>query len=268
LKSFLVDEFAAPNIMNPYKNIVSRLLATPCLACLAVPARHRGFCAACEEELPWQPPGCERCGVALTGVWPDDLSTTRFRPPAPLCSRCLHQAPVFDQCRCTFAYEPPVSDMIRRFKDNAGFAEYRALSNCFTEHFLSFHDDHRVPLPDLLVPVPLHASRLRARGFNQALLLARRLSRQTGIPVLADSCLRQAGTPQRGLNAEDRQHNMRGVFRPLTAPALTPGRHLAIIDDVVTTTATTQAMASVMRNYAATRIDVWALARSNHQTES
>lgn len=254
--------------MKPWKNLVSRMLATPCLGCLAVPAGQRGFCAACEEELPWQPPGCHRCGVALSAQWAGDASTDLSRPAAPLCSRCSQRPPEFDQCHCTFAYEPPVSDMIRRFKDNAGFAEYRALANCFTEHFLSFHDDHRMPLPDLLLPVPLHSSRLRARGFNQALLLARRLSRRTGIPVLADSCQRQAGTSQRGLNAHDRQLNTQDVFRALTAPALTPGRRLAIIDDVVTTTATTQAMASVMRNAAATRIDVWALARSNHQTES
>lgn len=158
--------------------------------------------------------------------------------------------------------------MIRRFKDNAGFAEFRALCNCFIEHFLQFHDDTGQPLPELLLPVPLHASRLRARGFNQALLLAKRLSRRTGIPVLADSCWRQAGTPQRGLNAEDRLLNMQNVFRPLPRAALTSGRRLAIIDDVVTTTATTQAMASAMRSDAVTSIDVWALARSNHQPES
>lgn len=158
--------------------------------------------------------------------------------------------------------------MIRRFKDNAGFAECRALANCFTEHFIRFHEDNAVPLPDLLVPVPLHTSRLQARGFNQSLLLANRLSRRTGIAVLANSCRREAGTSQRGLSAAERLHNMQDVFRPMSRPALTAGRRLAIIDDVVTTTATTQAMALIMRNNAATRIDVWALARSNHQPES
>lgn len=175
---------------------------------------------------------------------------------------------MFDQCHCTFAYEPPISDMIRRFKDHAGFAECRALSNCFIAHFIGFHEDSALPWPDLLLPVPLHPSRLSSRGFNQALLLAQRLSRRTGIPVLADSCQRRAGTAQRGLNAEDRLHNMQDVFHPLTDAALTPRRRLAIIDDVVTTTATTQAMARVLRNDATARIDVWGLARSNHQPET
>lgn len=260
--------------MNPWKNLISRILATPCLTCLDVPAGRRGFCSACEEDLPWQPPGCYRCGVALTQQWAVDLqigaavTALPSGPVGPLCSRCCHQAPVFDRCHCTFAYEPPVSDMIRRLKDHTGFAECRALGNCFAEHFVRFHDDTSLPLPDLLLPVPLHPSRLRSRGFNQALLLARHLSRRTGIPVLVNSCQRQAGTAQRGLNAEERLRNMQDVFRPLAGTALTAGRRLAIIDDVVTTTATTQAMAAAVHNDAATRIDVWALARSNHQPES
>lgn len=158
--------------------------------------------------------------------------------------------------------------MIRRIKDRAGFAEFRALSNCFIEHFLQHHLDTATPWPDLLLPVPLHPSRLSMRGFNQALLLARRLSRRTGIPMLPDSCIRQPGTAQRGLNAEERLHNMQNIFTVQAGMAITAHRHLAIIDDVVTTTATTQAMAAVVQNGAAARIDVWALARSNHQPES
>jgi ComF family protein len=159
--------------------------------------------------------------------------------------------------------------MIRHFKDRAGFPEFRGLSNCFNEHFMHHYDDTASPLPELLLPVPLHPSRLRTRGYNQALLLARRLSRRSGIPVLENSCQRRrSGSSQRGLNAAERLYNMQGIFSPHACTALTPGRRLAIVDDVVTTTATTQAMAAVMHECAAGRIDVWALARSNHQPES
>lgn len=158
--------------------------------------------------------------------------------------------------------------MIRRVKDRAGFVELRALSGCFIEHFLQHHLDTATPWPDLLLPVPLHPARLGMRGFNQALLLARRVSRHTGIPVLQHSCARRPGTSQRGLNAAQRLHNMQGIFTPLPGLALTAGRHLAIIDDVVTTTATTQAMAAVLHDGGAASIDVWALARSNHQPDS
>ena len=255
-----------------WKNLTNRVLATPCLLCLTAPARQRGFCQDCEDELPWQPPGCHTCGVALT-----DTVTTQPSPAwssgdsdatVHLCFRCRQTQPAFSRCLCTFAYEAPVSSMIRRFKDRGGFPEFRALSNCFIAHFLQHYRDSETVWPDILLPVPLHPSRLRARGFNQALLLARRLSRHTGIPVLAHSCQRRSGTAQRGLDAQARLHNMQGVFSIRTGTALTPGMRLAIIDDVVTTSATTQAMAAVMHSTAAARIDVWALARSNHQPES
>ncbi|MEX0739379.1 MAG: hypothetical protein WD071_08555 [Pseudohongiella sp.] len=159
--------------------------------------------------------------------------------------------------------------MIRQFKDRAGFPEFRGLSNCFNEHFMQHYDDSASPWPELLLPVPQHPSRLRLRGFNQALLLARRLSQRSGIPVLDNSCQRrQGGSAQRGLNAEERMDNMQGTFRPSASATMMPGRRLAIIDDVVTTTATTQAMATALSDCAAARIDVWALARSNHQPES
>jgi len=260
------------------KNLASRLMATPCLVCLAVPALRRGFCAACEEELPWQPPGCLLCGVALAAPWSETspailIASQSGRAEQPhgagkVCSRCSYQPPTFTQCHCTFAYEAPISGMIRHFKDRAGFPEFRGLSNCFNEHFMQHYDDTESPLPDLLLPVPLHSSRLRARGYNQALLLARRLSRRTGIPVLANSCQRRhSGNSQRGLNAAERLYNMQGMFGPQACAALTPGQRLAIVDDVVTTTATTQAMAAVMHERGAVRIDVWALARSNHQPD-
>lgn len=253
----------------------SRMLATACLVCLALPAQRRGFCTACEEELPWQPPGCYRCAVALPGQWANGPATEPagaagpLYVTGPLCSRCNLQAPAFNRCHCTFAYESPVSVMIRQFKDRAGFPEFRALSSCFIEHFLHYHEDTATPLPDLLLPVPMHSSRIQARGFNQALLLAKRLSRRTGIPVLDNSCHRQhRSSSQRGLNAGQRLHNMQGIFSMPQRLALTPGKRLAIIDDVVTTTATAQAMATVMQDCDAASIDVWALARSNHQPES
>ncbi len=257
--------------MKRWRNVTSAMLATPCLVCLALPAWRRGFCPPCEEELPWQPPGCHFCGVALTGartVNPALATADTGGTARSLCPRCSYQSPNFTRCHCTFAYEPPISTMIRRIKDHAGFVEFRALSNCFIEHFVRHHLDTATPWPDLLLPVPLHPSRLRIRGFNQALLLARRLSRRTGIPVLQNSCARQPGTSQRGLNATQRLLNMKSTFRPGTGVELAVGRRLAIIDDVVTTTATTQAMAAVLRDSGATRIDVWALARSNQQPES
>lgn len=241
------------------QNLLSSLLATPCLICGEAPARSTGMCTPCTHDLPWQAPGCQYCGVDLRNS--TGLRTT--------CSRCFHKPPAFDRCRAVFAYEAPVANLIRRLKDEAGFAEFRALSDCLNQHFVNFYEDMAEPLPELLLPVPLHSSRLRQRGFNQAQLLAQRLSRRTGIAMLGNNCQRHRGLhAQRGLNAEQRFANMHLVFSANARTALTRGRRIAIIDDVVTTTATAQAMSAVMREQAAKQIDVWALARSNHQPES
>lgn len=241
------------------RNLLSFLLATPCLICGEASACSSGMCMPCSHALPWQAPGCQYCGVDLG-------SSTGLRTTCP---RCLDKPPAFDRCRAVFAYEAPVANLIRRLKDEAGFAELRALSDCLNQHFVNFYEDMAEPLPELLLPVPLHSSRLRQRGFNQAQLLAQRLSRRTGIPMLGNSCQRHSGLhAQRGLNAEQRFANMHLMFSAHARTALTRGRRIAIIDDVVTTTATAQAMSAVMREQATKQIDVWALARSNHQAGS
>src|SRR5690606_11682872 len=97
------------------------------------------------------------------------------------------------------------------------------------------------PLPDCLLPVPLHAKRLRERGFNQSLLLAQSLSLQFKIPLAADLVIRQRETAvQSGMNARARRRNVRNAFA-LTGNALPP--RIAIVDDVVTTGSTTDEIA-------------------------
>lgn len=119
-------------------------------------------------------------------------------------------------------------------------------------------------LPDLLAPVPLHNRRLRQRGFNQSVWIARTIGRRSGIAVCRQLCERHASAHhQRGLRAQARQRNVQGMFSAGRDAHLTAGRHIAIIDDVVTTTATANAMSQILRQLGATRIDVWALARVN-----
>lgn len=153
--------------------------------------------------------------------------------------------------------------MIKHFKDQGAFAPARCLGKMLTASFSQYYLELGQQ-PDWLAPVPLHAQRLRQRGFNQSLWMARAIQRQCGIPVLLRCCSRHASThQQRGLRAQQRQLNMQGMFSAGRDAHLTAGRHIAIIDDVVTTTATVNAMSQVLRQHGAARIDVWALARVN-----
>jgi ComF family protein len=116
------------------------------------------------------------------------------------------------------------------------------------------------PRPQVLLPVPLHASRLRTRGYNQALEIARVVGRELFLPIDHASCIRSAATPpQAGLDERARHRNIRGAF---LVPGLLPWRHVAILDDVVTTGSTVAELSRVLRKAGVRRIQVWAVART------
>lgn len=234
--------------------LVNQCLAQPCLVCGDLSLDLAGLCETCEYSLPWQPPGCQRCGVS-----PEE------RPPSQwTCDICAADEPDFRHCHCLFRYAPPLNTLIARLKDRAGFAEARTLGSLLAREFERHYHDTGQPLPALLAPVPLHSGRLRLRGYNQSHLLADAISDRTGIKVLRNSCRRQRQThSQRGLDATTRRANMARMFTATARSRLTSNRQIAIIDDVVTTTSTIRAMARVLQNAGAGSIDVWALARVN-----
>lgn len=116
------------------------------------------------------------------------------------------------------------------------------------------------PLPDLIIPVPLHPNRLAERGFNQSELLAGHAARTLALPILRQAVERLKDQPaQSRLNAKQREKNLQGAFR---ANANLSGKCVALVDDVVTTGATARAVASQLRRAGATDIALWAVART------
>jgi ComF family protein len=131
------------------------------------------------------------------------------------------------------------------------------LATLLLEHLLR---SNREQLPQLLIPVPLHRKRLQERGFNQAVELARPLSRQLDIPLDFSSCRRVRDTrSQSELHVRERQRNVRGAFK---LSGKIEADHVALLDDVVTTGSTVTALAKVLRRTGVGRVDVWALART------
>ncbi len=209
-----------------------------------------GPCPQCLALLPpMGRPRCPRCGLSFASSAGEDH----------LCSVCLSQERHFSLARAVTPYKGLITEAIARFKYRGATGLGRPLGA-----LLARYDDPEFPLHPfhLILPVPLHPQRLRRRGFNQSLLLARRVGRAHGIPVNFASLLRIRPTlPQVELSGPRREKNIRGAFA-VPDPGAVRGRRLLLIDDVFTTGATVSECARVLLGAGADRVDVLTLART------
>jgi ComF family protein len=213
------------------------------------------FCSQCLSAVtPVEPPFCPRCGVMFKSREGADH----------LCGRCLERAPAFRMARTAFAYDRSRVDVIHCFKYKGKTRLARPLGILLGSTFRRYWGHEPV---DLILPVPLHRRRLRRRGFNQSELLLReweRASHAAGVPPIATGVLvRTAATAaQAGLSRREREVNIRGAF-VVERPERVSGRHVVLVDDVITTGATVGECARALLAGGAARVDVLALARVN-----
>lgn len=239
------------SLANELQHCIELFLPPACLLCggrLPAGADPAAFCAECCTELfPPEPGRCPRCATP-----------SPFRGTIPrLCPDCLDNPPPFDRVAAVGPYTGTLQRAIRRFKHHGQFPLELPLGRLLTE--AAARGGGGV-CPDLLVPVPLHIGRLRRRGYNQALQLARQLGRQFDIPVDPFLLRRQRATAsQQGLDADARSRNLVGAFtvsRPVT------GEHILLIDDVMTTGTTIRECAAALKAAGAAVVDVAVLARA------
>ncbi|MEB0048042.1 MULTISPECIES: ComF family protein [unclassified Pseudomonas] len=219
-----------------------------CLLCSEPCDFATPICTACETELPWLRNHCQCCALPL----PNSGLT---------CGQCLRQPPAFERVIAPWTYSFPIDTLITRFKHSAKWPFGNLLGELLVQ-FLHHRFDEDLERPDALIPVPLATKRLRQRGFNQAAMLARWLSEGLSIPCDENLLLRiQDTSAQQELNAQARQRNLRNAFA-LKSDVPVAGRHLALIDDVLTTGATAQTVARLLMDAGAARVDVYCLART------
>ena len=175
-------------------------------------------------------------------------------PHATLCRACAHRPPPVDRTICALAYAPPVDYLVGRLKFEGDLRVVPALAGVLDRAV-----GERASI-DWLAPVPISPARLRERGFNQALEIARVLARRRGVRLSrAIRRRRGADTPQASLpDTAARRANVADAFEALTGI----DGHVAIVDDVVTTGATAHAMARCLKRAGARTVDVWAVART------
>jgi ComF family protein len=165
-----------------------------------------------------------------------------------------------DQVLSALAYEFPVDRLIALAKFGARTDSAHALGELLGVYLLERKVEGLLDLPDLILPVPLHRRRLARRGFNQALEIARPVAAGLELALRTDLCIRDRNTlEQTRLTGRARYRNTRNAFR---ATCGLSGKHVAIVDDVITTGSTVEAMARELKCAGATRIQAWSVARA------
>jgi len=221
--------------------------APKCILCGAKGSETLDLCPGCRGDLLINQHPCPHCAAPL----PPHLDS----PPAP-CGECQQATVKLDQSLTPYLFSYPLSQLISRFKFHGQLFCGRLLSHLLGDYI----GERQNPWPELIIPVPLHTGRLRERGFNQALELARPLARRFNIPLDRHSIHRIRATPQQAqLSRNKRIRNMRGAFeivRPIHA------RHVVLVDDVITTGSTVRELARILREAGIERVDCWAVART------
>jgi len=215
--------------------------AQDCALCRAT-SGYTLLCAACDGELPRLGAACARCALPL-------LRESAF------CGRCLHKRrPAVDDAIAAFEYRFPVDRLVQRFKFAGDLAFGRELGARLAARAAG------ADRPDRLVVPPLSAPRLRERGFNQALEIAKVVARALDLRCDAGCIVRLRDTdPQHELDRRTRLANLRGAF---ACGRRLDGEHVALVDDVVTTGATAETLSRLLKQAGARRVSVWAVART------
>jgi ComF family protein len=200
---------------------------------------RRPVCEACYADLPW-----------LTAVRCPQCA----RPTAEgrVCGACLSEPPRFDRVSAAFAYAWPLAPLIHHYKYAGNLALATLLAQALGARLAGD--------ADLIIPMPLAPQRLRSRGFNQALEMARVVSRMTGVPLAPAACRRVRDTaPQTALPWQERARNIRHAF---ACDADLSGLRVAVIDDVLTSGATLNELARNLRRAGAIEVHGWMVART------
>jgi ComF family protein len=230
-----------------FDSLINILIPRACLLCRTLTHEAHHLCVPCSKELPILSYSCQKCAQFLHASERRQLT----------CGQCLTNPPPFDIVFALFPYQPPLPKLVAGLK----FEEQFSIAGFFSTMLSQTARQcwyANTPLPDLILPMPLHNKRLQERGYNQAAEIAKPAARRLNIP-LDEGVLRSKYTlPQSTLPAASRRQNTANAF---TARRSYDGVHIAVVDDVMTTGHTVAAISRLLKRCGARRVDIWCCAR-------
>ncbi len=234
-----------PAMIHP---LIDFALPPRCPVCGVTVEADNRFCLSCWQRLDFlAKPWCAACGLPQAFDGPDDR----------LCLKCLTDPPVHDGVRAVVRYDDRSSLIAMRLK----YGTRLGLARLIAEHLQKFVQEFSENT--VIVPVPLHRSRLWRRGFNQSVLIGRELTRYTGIGMNCDAIVRRIATPPlRGLNGKQRQRTVETAFALRGgAQSSLAGKSVLLVDDVYTSGSTSNACARLLKKAGAEQVLVFCWAR-------
>lgn len=228
--------------MARLRALALRALPQTCALC-AARSGDAILCAPCMNALPPLPIACPACARPSFG--------------AAVCGACLAKPPRFAATVAACAYAYPLDRLVQALKYGRQLALAQPLGDALAAAVLRASPSY--PRPQALVALPLSTARQRERGFNQAIEIARVVSRRVGLPLAHGLVRTGHGPAQAGLPWAQRRRNVRGAFACARSFA---GMHVAVVDDVMTTGATLEAAAMALVKAGAQRVDAWVVART------
>ena len=230
--------------VDTLKQVLFRQNCVFCNANINAPqTSNHAVCRPCLNDLPWHPTNsCPQCGLTSSGM---------------VCGRCLNSPPDFDATKAVFLYAYPVDAMMLRYK----YGNMLNLGDAFGEFLAKkVNVEDCLKNIDIIIPMPMHPQRLKERGFNQALEIAKVLCKKSKEKLDFKSVERQTLTPpQASLPLKERVKNIKGAFK---VNVNLTGKRIAIVDDVMTTGASLNELAKTLKKAGAVHVECWVIART------
>jgi ComF family protein len=231
-------------LYNQARQAINWLLPKRCLNCDEnLDHDNSPVCQACYPLLPFQYHYCSRCGQ-------------NYSANTDYCGHCLNHQPSFDHCFCPFRYESSIKLLICNLKYHQRPELAKAAALLLQQEL----NEADIELPDALIAVPMHLSRLRERGYNHSSLIVQQLGRALDIPILKHTlCKSRPTKPQAQQSLKQRRKNLADSF---SVTKIIHAKNVAIVDDVVTTGSTAEEIAKILKKNGVDYVQVWGIAHT------